>query len=81
MRLQRGFQPRGHLVDRSAGRLKFIVGLIADGCVEIAVPDPLHTGDERVQRRLNMPEQVFCQIEICKRNATAARSARITVPP
>lgn len=79
LRLQRRFQPRGHFVHCVACGTELIVCLIADGCVEISVLYPLHTRNERVQRRLNVPEQVPRQIKIVK--PTAVRSASITVPP
>ena len=66
LRLQRGFQPRCHLVDRVAGRLEFVRNDIADRRVEVSFLNPLHAGHQNIQRLLDVPEQVLCQIEIRK---------------
>ena len=66
LRLQRRLQPRGHFVHSLARGLKFVLRLVRNGGIKIPVLNPFYAGDERVQRLLNVPEQVLCQIEICE---------------
>ena len=62
--LQRGFQPRRHLVHRVAGGFEFVRLAIGDGRVQIAVTDTGNARRQSIQRLGNVAEDVARQIEI-----------------
>ena len=68
LRVERGFEPRGHGVHRVARGLEFILGRIADGAFQIAAADALDAGHQRLQRRGDVPEQAARQVEVRKRD-------------
>ena len=51
LRVERGFEPRGHGVHRVARVLELILGRIADGAFQIAAADAFDAGHQRLQRR------------------------------
>ena len=62
--LQRGFQPRRHLVHRVAGGFEFVRLAIGDGRAQIAVTDTGNARRQSIQRLGNVAEDVARQIEI-----------------
>ena len=68
LRVERGFEPRGHGVHRVARGLEFILGRIADGAFQIAAADAFDAGHQRLQRRGDVPEQAARQVEVRKRD-------------
>lgn len=68
LRVERGFEPRGHGVHRVARGFEFILGCIADGAFQIAAADAFDAGHQRLQRRGDVPEQAARQVEVRKRD-------------
>ena len=74
--LQRGLQPRRHLIHRVTGGLELVRLRVGDGCVQVAVPDAGHARRQGVQRLGDVAEQVPRQIQIGQRHRSQQQHRR-----